>query len=196
MLSVRSGRQAWAQSMCDVGGRPQLPVLGVWTPGGSRWSRGEISGLSVCWVLPSAVWKEGWGDGRELNKVLGLKGSLRRPWGPVGRSEHCEQRSWWLGVSGKGRWNLCLGLGAFERENVIRDQILEALEILCEDVRSLFCKAVGSHLKFLGIIWIVSPLLKVVLIKDCKPPVSWRHWLKCLVTKWHYSPSCTIWCGS
>lgn len=67
------------------------------------------------------------------------------------------------------------GLGPLSGENVIRDQILEALEILCEDVRSLFCKAVGSHLKFLGIIWIVSPLLKVVLIKDCKPPVSWRH---------------------
>lgn len=54
----------------------------------------------------------------------------------------------WLGVSGKGRWNLYQELGAFEHENVIRDQILEALEMLCEDVQNLFFKAVGSHLKF------------------------------------------------
>lgn len=77
-------------------------------------------------------WKDLWVDLEDLS----------------GWSEHCEQMFQWLGVSGEGRWNLYQELGAFEHENVIRDRILEALEILCEDVQNLFCKAVGSHLKF------------------------------------------------
>ena len=148
------GRQAWALFKCDVRGGPQLPVPWVWTPEDSQQSQDDISGLSGCWALPSAVWwavklrGERWGDGRELNEALGWKDLWVDLEDLSGWSEHCEQRSQWLGVSGKGRWNLYQELGAFECENVIRDQILEALEILCEDVQNLFCKAVGSHLKF------------------------------------------------
>ena len=118
--SLRMTFQDWV-------GAEHFPVLC-----GERSSWGGRGGVMAESSIKLWGWKDLWVDVEDLS----------------GWSEHCEQRSQWLGVSGKGRWNLYQELGAFECENVIRDQILEALEILCEDVQNLFCKAVGSHLKF------------------------------------------------